>query len=148
MNLTETLNNHFPLVRQSRKIFKEKPYITNGIRVSLKSRETLHKIFLDNPTEENERNFKTKRNKIVDIIRKAESDYYAAAIKNHADSNRQLWKTFSKIFNKNTIKISCSCMPNLERQITKHNQNVLGNNEKIQIMRNENAIVKSKMIAL
>ena len=69
--------------------------------MSIKSRETLHNIFLDNPTEENERNFKTKRNKIVDIIRKAESDYYAAAIKNHADSNRQLWKTFGKILNKN-----------------------------------------------
>ena len=45
-NLTETLNNYFPLVKQSRKKFKEKPYITNGIRVSIKSRETLHKIYL------------------------------------------------------------------------------------------------------
>ena len=101
MNLTETLNKRFPLVRQSRKKFKEKPYITNGIRVSIKSRETLHKIFLENPTKENEMNFKTKRNKLVDIIRKAESDYYAAAIENHADSTIQLWKTFGKILNKN-----------------------------------------------
>ena len=100
-NLTETLNKYFPLVRQSRKKFKEKPYITNGIRVSMKSREALHKIYLENPTEENERNFKNKRNRIVDIVRKAESDYYAAAIKNHADSNRQLWKTFGKMLNKN-----------------------------------------------
>ena len=53
MNLAETLNSHFPLVRQSRKKFKEKPYITNGIRVSIKSRETLHNIFLENPTKEN-----------------------------------------------------------------------------------------------
>ena len=66
----------------------------------MKSREALHKIYLENPTEENERNFKNKRNRIVDIVRKAESDYYAAAIKNHADSSRQLWKIFGKILNK------------------------------------------------
>ena len=36
--------------------------------------------------------------------------------------------TLGKIFNRNTIKISYSCMPSLERQITRHNHKVLSNN--------------------
>ena len=32
-----------------------------------------------------------------------------------------------KIFNRNTIKISYSCMPNLEKEIPKHNHKTLQN---------------------
>jgi len=33
--------------------------------------------------------------------------------------------TLSKIFNRNTIKISYSCMPNFASQLTRHNQKIL-----------------------
>ena len=35
---------------------------------------------------------------------------------------------FNKIFNKNTVKLSYSCMPSIEKIISKHNKRVLGNN--------------------
>ena len=55
--------------------------------------------------------------------------------------------TFSKIFNRNTTKISYSCMPNLESQITRHNQKVLGDIDKIQITGTEHVIAGLKMNA-
>ena len=33
---------------------------------------------------------------------------------------------FSKLFNRNTIKVSYSCMPNIKAKIHKHNKNILG----------------------
>lgn len=38
--------------------------------------------------------------------------------------NKEHW--FHKIFNKNTVKLSYSCMPSIERLISKHNKRVLG----------------------
>ena len=42
----------------------------------------------------------------MDIIRKAEADYYASIIKNHSDNSRQLWKTFGNILKKTKTKHS------------------------------------------
>ena len=80
-NISELLNKYFPLIKQSRKQFKDKPFITNGIKESIKSRNTLYKTYLNYPSEINESNWKNKRNRVVDIIRKVESDYYASALK-------------------------------------------------------------------
>ena len=40
-NLLGILNKYLPLIRQSRKKFKDKPHITNGIKESIKSRNSL-----------------------------------------------------------------------------------------------------------
>ena len=37
---------------------------------------------------------------------------------------------FHKIFNKNTVKLSYSCMPSIEKIISMHNKRVLGNNSR------------------
>ena len=103
-NLLGILNKYFPLIRQSRKQFKDKPHITNGIKESIKSRNSLFKKYIDNPSETNETNWKNKRNRVVDIIRKAEADYYASFIKQHSDNSKQLWKTFGNILKKTKTK--------------------------------------------
>ena len=40
----------------------------------------------------------------MDIIRKAEADYYASFIKQHSDNSKQLWKTFGNILKKTKTK--------------------------------------------
>ena len=37
---------------------------------------------------------------------------------------------FSKLFNRNTIKVSYSCMPNIKAEIHKHNKNILKKDKK------------------
>ena len=100
INFLDLLNKYFPLIRQSRKQFKDKPYVTSGIKESIKSRNSLYKIYLEDPTEDNEYNWKFKRNRVVDILRKSESEYYASLIKNHAESSKMLWKTLGSIIKK------------------------------------------------
>ena len=88
----------------SRKSFKDKPHITNGIKVSIRKRNELFKKYLNNRNEINEYNWKRYRNKTNEIIKKAEKDYYAGIITSHNNSSKNLWKTFGKILNKNKIK--------------------------------------------
>ena len=47
--------------------------------------------------------------------------YFPNIIKNHFPPRHR----FSKLFNRNTIKVSYSCMPNVKTEIHKHNKNIL-----------------------
>merc|ERR1712030_144146 len=53
-NFLELFNKYFPLIRQSRKQFKDKPYVTSGIKESIKSRNVLYTTYMANPTDINE----------------------------------------------------------------------------------------------
>ena len=99
-NLHKVYNKYFPLVKKSRKQANDKPFITNGIKESIKSRNALFKKYLDDPSEINKQNWKNKRNRVVQILRKAESDYYASFIKNNSDNSKQLWKRFGNVLGK------------------------------------------------
>ena len=109
-NFLELFNKYFPLIRQSRKQFKDKPYVTSGIKESIKSRNALYKAYIANPTEANETIWKQKKNRIVDILRKSESDYYATIINNHAESSKMLWKTMGNILNKTKLNLNLTIM--------------------------------------
>ena len=50
------LDKYFPLVRLSRKKYKDKPWITNGIKVSIRHRNKLYKRYIENRTVTNEQN--------------------------------------------------------------------------------------------
>ena len=105
-NLHKLLDKYFPLIRQSRKQANDKPFITTDIKENIKTRNALYKIYIDNPNEFNERNWKNKRNEVVKILRKAETDYYASFIKKHNDNSKQLWKKFGNVLGKSKTKQS------------------------------------------
>ena len=60
----------------SRKSFKDKPYITSGIKVSIRRRNKLFKKYLNNPSDVNKAAWKRLRNKISELIKRAEQLYY------------------------------------------------------------------------
>ena len=70
-NYFNLFNKYFPYIKQSRKSFKDKPFITKGIKVSIKHKNKLFKKYLDNPSDVNEVAWKTFRNKTNAIIKKS-----------------------------------------------------------------------------
>ena len=109
-NYLNLFNKYFPYVRQSQRAFKSKPFITSGIKVSIKARNKLYNKYLNNRNELNKATWKRFRNKTHTIITRAREQYYNKLLKSHHNSSRQLWKTFGKILNKNKTKqskISC-----------------------------------------
>ena len=102
-NYLNLFNKYFPYVRQSQRSFKSKPFITSGIKVSIKARNKLYNKYLNNKNELTEATWKRFRNKTHTIISRARELYYNQLSKSHHNSSRQLWKTFGKILNKNKI---------------------------------------------
>ena len=52
--------------------------------------------------------------------------------------------TLHKIFNRNTVKISYSCMDNMKTMITKHNSRILNKNENRKLQRTDNCNCRRK----
>ena len=58
-NYKNMLDKYFLLVKLSRKKIKDKPWITSGIKTSIKHREMLQEIYNEMPTEANELTWKS-----------------------------------------------------------------------------------------
>ena len=103
-NLNTILNKYFPLIRISRKQFKDKEYITNEIKIMIKDRNNLYDIFIKDRNDANKEKWRDKRNKTNQAIKNAEIKYYDTKIKEHGNNCNAMWKTLSHILNKNKKK--------------------------------------------
>ena len=102
-NLMKLLNSYFPLVKLSRSKMKNKPYITPGIKVSIKERDRLYEKYLNNKNTQTKAAWKLFRNKVSDVIKKSEKMYYQNQLQEHSNSSQGMWKVFGKIIkNKHT----------------------------------------------
>ena len=99
-NLNKLLNKYFPLVRISRKKFKEKKYITNEIKNMIKQRNKLYHIYLNDKNTQNKDKWITLRNKTNQAIKNSEIQYYKNQINNHGNNCQAMWKTLSHILSK------------------------------------------------
>ena len=97
LNLVKLLDLFFPLVKLSRSKMKDKPYITPGIKVSIKHRDRLYEKYLNNKNKYTQAAWKSYRNKVSDIIKKSEKLYYQKQLKEHTNSCHGMWKVFGKI---------------------------------------------------
>ena len=100
----ELFNKYFPYVRMSKKAFKDKPYISSGIKVSLKTKYRLYNKYLKNPTPVSKVAWTKFRNKCSEVVKRAEEMYYKRILSSHKNSSKLLWKTFGKILNDKKVK--------------------------------------------
>ena len=70
------ITQYFPLVKLSRSKAKNKPFITAGIRVSIKHWDRLYKKYLNNKTINNKTVWSRYRNKVSETIKNAEKSFY------------------------------------------------------------------------
>ena len=95
--LHHLLDLYFPKVRKSRKHTKDKDWITNGIKNSIKQKNSLFRVQLKYNSKENIDKWKKYRNVLNRIIKNAQKDYYKDLIKQHNNSCMGLWKTLGSI---------------------------------------------------
>ena len=106
-NYLQLFDKYFPFVRQSKKSFKDKPYITSGFKVSFRTRYKLYKKHLNNPNDAVAKAaWKRFRNKTSELLKKAEELYYRKILNKHNNCSKALWKTFGKILNNKKVKHS------------------------------------------
>ena len=82
----------------SRKGVKDKPWITTGLKESIKRKHLLYQKFIFDSSEENKVAHKIFKNKLRTVIRKAE--YYKNVFSSKTQSMKEMWKELGKLLNK------------------------------------------------
>ena len=97
--ITIAYNKSFPFKRLSTKRAKDKPWITTGLKESIKQKHLLYKKFIFNKSEENKVAYKIFKNKLRSLIRKAETDYYTNVFNSKTQSMKEMRKELHNLLN-------------------------------------------------
>ena len=97
--ITVAYNKSFPFKRLSRKRAEDKPWITTGLKESIKQKHLLYKKFIFDSSEENKVAYKIFKNKLRTVIRKAEAEYYKNVLNSKTQSMKEMWKDLDNLLN-------------------------------------------------
>ena len=93
----------FPLkklnMRNTRGI--KNPWATNGLIKSCKTKEKLYKIFLNNPTTVNEKQYKVYRNKLNHLIGISKKHYFGNKFNQAQNNSKLTWNAINELLRKN-----------------------------------------------
>ena len=95
------IDKHIPLKQLSRKDVKHrsKPWITSGIKTSLKIKNNLYKKYIKSRTVYYHQKFKLYRNKINRLIKISKKDYYNKYFMSNKSNMKNIWKGIKQIIN-------------------------------------------------
>ena len=85
-------------MKLSRKRFKDKSWITTGLKQSIKQKHLLYQKYIYDSTEVNNQIYKIFKNKLRTFIRKAEADYDKESFNYKTQSMKQMWRELGKTF--------------------------------------------------
>ena len=100
-DFSRTFNECFPLKKKSTKKRIHKPWISNAILKSIKTKNKLYKQFVQHPDTSRELKYKSYKNKLVRLIRIAKQIYYDKKIEENKTNMKQTFKYLNEIINKN-----------------------------------------------
>ena len=97
-------DKNFPLVRMSRKKFKNKKWITPGIEKSILTKHKLYNKFLLSQSEQDKNTYLQQEKLLKKVIAKAKSDYYKQVLAAKSNSAKSIWQALNTIY---TNKPNC-----------------------------------------
>ena len=89
-------------VRKSVKKDNHKPWVTSCILSSIKQKNKLYLQYIKNPCITTENSYKSYRNKLTHLLRKAERSYVRDFLKRYHDELKKSWQLINNIISKNT----------------------------------------------
>lgn len=97
--LNKVIDKHAPLKTVSARIRKQmsKPWITKGIRKSIKIKNALY-------WKGNTERYKLYRNKIIQLSRLSKKNYYHKYFENHLNNMRKTWQGINEVINRKSKK--------------------------------------------
>ena len=105
IKIDSLVNQYIPLRKLTKKEIKNKfkPWITSGIRNSMKRRDKIYKKFIKTSQldikQEYELQYKTLRNQIVKLCRDSKSIYFQSVFRSNASNIKNTRKGINKIIN-------------------------------------------------
>ena len=89
----------FPVVRVSRKRWRDKPWVTKALKNSIRRKNNLYKASLTHHDNQKNETYKTYKNILRKCLKEAEVKYYEELFDNHKNSVYNVWKTLNPIIN-------------------------------------------------
>ena len=77
-----------------------KPWLTEGIKLSIKKKNKLYRRYIKTKNKEKELEYKKYRNRLNSLMFNAEKDYYDQLITENKNNMRKSWRTLKNIINK------------------------------------------------
>lgn len=104
----DLLNRHAPLKPKSTRFKKQqrKPWITNGILKSIRTKNSLLKKFIKTKDDFWFQRYKLFRNTLNRVIKLSKQNYYSSYFKDFRKDSKKVWKGINEILNRNTVKSS------------------------------------------
>ena len=94
-------DNTFPVVQLSRKRARDKPWVTTGIKRSIRNKHKLYKKFIRNSSIVNETVYKRYKVILNRCLKNAQSNYYRKLFNSKKNAAFNLWKNLGDIINPN-----------------------------------------------
>ena len=94
----------FPLVYVSRKRLKDKPWISKGLRISIRKSHRLYRLSISNVNPLNTDKYKVYKHALRKCLKGAETRYYEKLFEDKKTSSYNLWKHLGPIINPNKKK--------------------------------------------
>ena len=87
----------FPLVHISRARIKDKPWITTGLKQSIRTKNRLYRDSIRKSTAQKILAYNTYKNRLRECLMEAEAKYYDELFTNNKDSSYNIWKYLGRI---------------------------------------------------
>lgn len=93
-------NFSFPLVKQSRKSFKNKKWISKKLQKSISQKNRFYKNWILHKTDENERKYKTFAKELKTKLDTAKKEHFQGLLNKYNNKCKNIWKTLNILMNK------------------------------------------------
>ena len=104
------LDDSFPIKNVKLKYDNRIPYLTNGLKQSIKRKHKLREIYENNPTAENKDNYKNHRNKLTALLRITERKYHENQLEINKNDSTICWKITKEVIGTKHSINSDSCV--------------------------------------
>ena len=94
-------NKCFPVKPVKKRYRNRLPWLTNGLKISIKTKNNLYKRLLKYPSAYNQNKYSEYRNLLTSQMKKAEKDYYQTLIIENKSSMRKTWTIIKSVINNN-----------------------------------------------
>ena len=102
---TNCYRESFPLVKiKQTKYLMRKTWLSYGLKKSIKTKNKLYVKSIKSPSLTNLKIYKTYRNKLNSLLRKAEREHYDKLLTQHKSNLSKSWKIVKDVINKNKQK--------------------------------------------
>ena len=94
----------FPEKISRSRYYNRKPWLSNGLKISIKIKNQLYLTSKKNPNEENILNYRNYRNYLNKLLRTAEKNHYDNIFKENKHNLKKSWGIIKSLINKNKQK--------------------------------------------